>query len=682
MALLIPTWLDLAGWAGVVAATLILLGTGRLLTAGRVAPEGALIAGWGGAAFILTLWGVLTPLSLRVPAVALVVVAAAGLSLPQSRLDRAQCLSIARIGVLALPLLLVMASARPSLPDTFLNLLPNAAYLYDHAAFPADTAAPAHSFLPGAPYNMQLAAFLASLVTPGFPPAAMIGFNIILQLAAALLLARLVSHGADGRQDGPSWGAAAFGLLLVTIFNPGFVPRYHLSDYSEASVTVTLAFAGWTAARFLDRRAAGESGRAVLWQMALSLSALVNIKQDSVALAVGVITAAVLLAVLAPGPPAARSRLSSLIGLALAALPAGLLYGAWRWYVLSHFAEGELKPLPFAQWQFHAVPQILWRMTEVMVDKAFLFGAFAVVLVTLLLRLRRSIDLASRLAAMLVLVFIVYNAALVAAYVGHFPGTVGTDAHSYYRYNTHLSLLLMLALVILVRAIASERRWTIGNNRRWTGAVAMGLILVLPPALHPLLRFDLEVPQRRAWEAAAAAVTAIDDRDRVALVLPGDNGSVAPMLEGLLRTAPPRRPDIDIVPLQTLTPDTLGSLDRQGIRVALVSCRPPGSTVALPGVPSGGGARQGKRRRSAARDGVEPVHRAQRRNAHGPGADQSQREPDHPAGLRQARDRRAHGVAESRRPDGRLAQQSRRDERDVGARSRRGEGRRHGPRRG
>ena len=67
----------------------------------------------------------------------------------------------------------------------------------------------------------------------------------------------------------------------------GFVPRYHLSDYSEASVTVALAFAGWSAARFLDRRAVGESGRRSLWQMALSLAALVNIKQDSVALAVG-----------------------------------------------------------------------------------------------------------------------------------------------------------------------------------------------------------------------------------------------------------------------------------------------------------------------------------------------------------------------------------------------------------
>lgn len=576
MDLFIPTWLDLAGWGGVLAASLILMGIGRLVLSGRATPEAALVAGWGGAALVLTLWGVLTPLSLRLPAEALAVAAAFGLVLPQSRLGRAQWRSIGRLAVLALPLLLVMASARPSLPDTFLNLLPNAAYLYDHAAFPADARAPAYSFLPGAPYNMQLAAFLASLVTPGLPLSAMIGLNLVLQLAAALLLARLVA----GRETEPSWSELALGLLLATVLNPGFVPRYHLSDYSEPSVTVALAFAGWSAARFLDRVAAGKDGREALWPMALSLAALVNIKQDSFALAAGVLATAGLLVLVAPG---GASRVRTLSRLALAALPAVILYGAWRWYVLRHFAEGELKPLPFAQWQFHALPLILSNMLRVIVGKAFLFASFAVVFVVAAWRWRRSVDLANRVAALLAGVFVVYNAALVAAYVGHFPGTIGTDAHSYYRYNTHLSLLLMVAAVMLLRAVAAEHLWAVGAAAwRWIVGGAVALVLALPIVLWRPLRFDLEVPQLRTWQMAQAAAPGLGDRDRVALVLPGDNGSVAPMLEGLLRMAPPRRPDLEIAPVDKLGPETLAALDHDGFRLALISC-----AASLPGLASG-----------------------------------------------------------------------------------------------
>lgn len=598
MDLLIPTWLDLAGWAGILVAGLTLTGLGRLLSAGRIVPEAALVAGWGGAVLVLTAWGVSTPVSLRFPGVALVAAGATGLVMPRSRLTRAEWRSVARVGLLALPLLLVMASARPSLPDTFLNLLPNAAYLYDHGGFPADARPPAYSFLPGAPYNLQLAAFIASLGAPNFPPNTMIGLNLLLQLAAALLLARLVAGSEDRREFVPSWGATALGLLLATAFDPGFVPRYDLSDYSEPSVTVALAFAGWFAARSLDRSRAEKERNGDLWRMALTLAALVNIKQDSVALTAGLLAAAGFFVAAAPpgSQPGSSAKRSMLVRLSLAALPAVLAYGAWRWYVLSHFVEGELKPLPFAQWQFHALPLILWRMLGVIAEKAFLFGALGIVFVTLIARVRRHRhDLATVASALLAGVFIVYNAALVVAYIGHFPGTIGTDAHSYYRYNTHLSLLLMVALVLLVRAAACERGWELGPA--WQRSVPIGLVvlmLALPLVLRGYLRFDLEVPQLRTWTMAQAAAGGLQGHDRVALLLPGDNGSVSPMLEGLLRMTPPRRPEIDVVPVNELTPATLANLDRDGIGLAILSCAPPGPSPGLAGVepevPPGGGA--------------------------------------------------------------------------------------------
>ena len=110
------------------------IGVGRLLSAGRAAPEAALIAGWGGACLLLTLWGIATVASLRWPAAIIVLIGLCGLAAPRFRLEAAAWRGMLRMGVVALPLLAIMVSARPSLPDTFLNLLPNAAYLYDHAS--------------------------------------------------------------------------------------------------------------------------------------------------------------------------------------------------------------------------------------------------------------------------------------------------------------------------------------------------------------------------------------------------------------------------------------------------------------------------------------------------------------------------------------------------------------------
>src|SRR6266851_2890157 len=439
---------------------------------GRAAPEAALVAGWGGACVALTLWGVATAASLRWPATAIAAAGLVGLVAPRVRPDGAAWRGVLRMGVVALPLLAVMASARPSLPDTFLNLLPNAAYLYDHAGFPADDRSPSHSFLPGAPYNMQLAAFTAALFTPGFPPAAMIGINLILQLAFALFLARLIERGDDAAAILPTWGATALGLLLATLINPGFVPRYHLSAYSETSVTVALAFAAWFAARALDRCAAQRTASAELTLLALTLAALVNIKQDSIALVAGLLGSALVLALL----QGREGRGRALAALLLAAAPALLLYAAWRWYVLSHFAAGELKPLPFAQWQFVNIPLILRSMLKEMLEKGYFFVA-----------------------------------------------------------------------------------------------------ALCPLALASLLRFDLEVPQLRTWQLAAIAKARLGTERRLALVLPGDNGSVTAMLEGLIRFVPPAQPDLDLRSVTALAPETFDRLARDGYRLALISCTAAGS---------------------------------------------------------------------------------------------------------
>ncbi len=579
MELLIPSWGELAGWGGVFVATLLFIGLGRLVTAGRAAAETALVAGWGGACLLLTLWGVGTPRSLLVPAVPAMLLGLVGCVLPRP-LPRAAWGGMGRILAVSLPLLAVMASARPSLPDTFLNLLPNAAYLYDHGFFPADDRVPSHSFLPGAPYDMQLAAFIVSTIARRLALSAMIGFNIVLQLALALLLARLVSGIEEDERAVPSWGASALGLLLATLLNPGFVTRYHLSAYSEASVSVATAFAGWLAANALARLDAGRAAARELVLLALVLAALVNIKQDSVAIAAGLVGTALLLTLLQK--PGRRGR--AVASLLLAALPAAALYLAWRLYVLRHFAVGELKFLPFAQWQFDLIPAILRSMAAVVAEKVLFFLAVALALGALVRRWRRhGLDRATTVAALFAGVTLFYNAVLFFTYIAHFDGEMGASAHSYFRYNTHLAPLLMVSLVLLLRESAWSRGWTLAGAGR---AAAIAVALASPILFFPFLRFDLEEPQQRAWMLAAAAEPALDQDRRLALLLPGDNDSLATMLDALIRFTPPRHVDAELLPVERLAPETLDRLAAEGYRFALLSCAPPG----FAGVPPAHGA--------------------------------------------------------------------------------------------
>ncbi|MGO8916450.1 MAG: hypothetical protein ACLQJR_11140 [Stellaceae bacterium] len=575
MELLIPSGGELAGWAGVLAATLLFIGLGRLVTAGRAAPETALLAGWGGACLLLTVWGVATSASLLFPAALVVLLGLVGCLLPGLALRAPHWRGMGRILVVSLPLLAVMASARPSLPDTFLNLLPNAAYLWDHGVFPADDRVPSHSLLPGAPYNMQLAAFIVSEITRRLALNAMIGFNIVLQLALALLLARLVAGSEDDDAAVPAWSAAALGLLLATLLNPGFVTRYHLSAYSEASVSVATGFAGWLAAGALVRLGAGRGAARELTLLALTLAALVNIKQDSVALAVGLVAAALVLAVLQQR----RQRGRTVAALLIAAAPAAALYLAWRGYVLGHFAVGELKLLPVDQWQFDLVPLILRSMARVVVQKPYFFLAVAAALAGLVWRWRRrGLDRATVLAALFAGVTAFYNAALFFTYIAHFDGDIAASAHSYFRYNTHLGPLLMLTLVVLARDLEVSRGWAQSRAAR---AAAIAAAVASPVIFFSFLRFDLEPSQQRAWLLAAAASPALDRDPHLALLLPGDNDSLATMLDGLIRFTPPRHVDAELDAVAHLAPGTLDALAAAGFRFALLSCAPPG----LAGVP-------------------------------------------------------------------------------------------------
>ena len=574
---LIPTPTDLVDLAAVWASGLVLLLWGRALTLGRGPIEVQTLAGWGGLAIVLTLWGVLRTEPLWWPVAAIAAVAVVALLIRPFTLRREEGTALLRVMVLALPIWAIMLTARPSQPDTFLNLLPNAAYLWDHGQLPADARPPSHSFLPIAPYNMQFWAYLAGAALPALPASAMVHINVLLHLLMGLLLARVVqSLGREGAAA-PGWGACGLGILLATGLNPGFVPRIYFAEYSEASVATCLAVAGWLLALSLgaiaERRATGRR----LWALALVLAALINIKQESVAFVAGVAltTAALGLFDRRIGFWRALTRFLP------AFLPAAALYALWRWWVLDAFPNGagELKLLPFDQWHWEMLPQVIGRIGEIVIEKGVFFAFILLALALMLARLgRKGFDLPGRLLALLIGTFVLYNAFLLLTYVAHFTPEMSADAHSFFRYNTHLSMLLVLALTTLARSAFEERKWAPSwGKRRLTAAVAVLACLAVPIGFAKRLRFDLVMPQPLVRALGHDLGAMLKSDDKLALVLTEQNNSVAVMLQSVMRYETPRLPRVELAVFKALEDRTLSTLDSQGITKAFVSCSPIGA---------------------------------------------------------------------------------------------------------
>lgn len=575
----LPAWRDLASLAGVLVVALLLTGLGTLAVGRRALPEVRLVAGWGVLCLTLTAWAVATPASLRIPAVALGIVGLAGLWR-----GGAGTAGLWRLGVLTVPIWLVMAAARPSQIDTFLNLLPNLGYLYEYGMLPADGRPPHHSFLPGAPYNTQFVGFAASLVAGHLAANAMSLFNIVLQCAAAALLARVLAGMRDA--DSPpamAWGAAGGGLLLAIALNPGFVPRTFFAPYGEAPLAVTMMFALWLGIRLVDRAAAGLSLRGDATALALVLAAMVNTKQSGSGT-----MAAMLVALLAVGwlhPAVRRARWVGV--LAMAALPATILYAAWRLHVAGAFAgRGELALLPFAAWHWNLLPDILLGILNQITRRAFLFVVLAAMAVAAVVEARRRPWGRAALAlSAAVMAIVAFNGFLLFTYVAHFPAEWSVAGQNYFRYMTQTSLMTVLALAIWL-APALRERWTTWRQRGRAATVVVAVAAAATPLLAvPLLRFDLYPPQPAVWALGQRASAALADGDRVVLLVPGDTADAGgSMLRGAILFAPPRRHALDFRTVQAANPAALADAAAAGYTRALVTCTPPDG---LGGAPAG-----------------------------------------------------------------------------------------------
>jgi hypothetical protein len=268
--------------------------------------------------------------------------------------------------------------------------------------------------------------------------------------------------------------------------------------------------------------------------------------------------------------------------LAAALLPSMLLYATWRYWV-AHAGVAELKPLPFAEWNWSNVAAIAASALAAMSRKAIYFGCALAALASLpILLSRRGWTPTTRLLTFNAALFALYNAFLLLTYIAAFPTEMSETAHSFFRYNTHLSLVLVLALALAARDLLPLSWLERARSARVTAAL-VALVLLAPLAFIKRLRFDLDMPQPLVWGLAKHLVPYLHDGDRLALLLPGDNDSVATMLAGVLGDTPPRRRGLSLLRRGSADPATLDDAARLGYPLALISCTPPGLQAAPPG---------------------------------------------------------------------------------------------------
>jgi hypothetical protein len=382
------------------------------------------------------------------------------------------------------PLLLATASMQPSQWDEFAQWLPNARYLALFDVFPSPGHPASDSVFPGYPPGMTVVFHLSGLLAGSFVDTVAPWFNLLLLAVAARMMIRLFEGETGGN---PGWAVAAWGVLGVTALGTTFVPKLVLSAYADNATAVTMAVAAVLGLRLMERQ--GGLGRLI--QFAAVFALLPMTKQGNFAL-MGLLALALAADGLRQG---GRVRLGLMI-LGGALLPAIVVALAWRLHLAS--SGGDMPMRAFADWQWNLLPQTLTSMAHVIMSKGGYFGfGIAILALTVLGRMKRP---EYRLARLFAVTFAGYNLFLLFVYLAILGGYESATAASYWRYNTHLGVLEMLAVALLAGAIA--RRVPVTPPVARAALLLAGAAVVIGPfAGAKYFRFDRQPAKMHALES-------------------------------------------------------------------------------------------------------------------------------------------------------------------------------------
>jgi len=559
---LLPTLSDITGLALAWLTAIIFALAGRTVSKKRFPLELEMVAGWGIASALLTVAGFFA-IPLYYGFAPLLLLAALGIYRGEYGKEDGFCLLITAIA--ALPLLVVIAGINLWQSDSFAFWLPNYDHILRNHVFPTQEISPRISYYYAFPYNLQFAGYISSWGTERFK--SLLHFNIILNLAAALFITRLILASIRGNmlqltalsQYPKAWLLAFWGMLAVTYLNPSFVPSLNFSSYGDISTGIVLMMASHCLIRLL---AAEEEPGALAILLALLLLAFINIKQSNLSLFM-IMAGAGLITSLVSG----RSALGRYARYALPAfLPALLLYTLWRVYVQHYLPGEENLVLPIAQWHYDSIPSLLQTFGQVALKKSGLFSLYVIIFITTLVLLFKQRPLEYPLLPFTTLMILGYTLFLLVIYIS----TLVNNGHSYWRFNTHLGLLCMITLLpYLCRWLTRTKLFQKLSAQRISVMAFCIVCVALPFATIHSLRYDMEAPKPFIRETAPEIAALLGKGDKLAIISAGDKpDDNFTNIRGLILL---NRPDIEIA-FTKLPEDEAYSGKYHAV---LVSCQAP-----------------------------------------------------------------------------------------------------------
>jgi hypothetical protein len=523
---LFPDLAHLPAFIATCVVAVCCIGLGVWTGARRV--ETALIAGWGMACFVTVVAGTLTGIGLSWVMLGLAAAAVAGLARLAITMRHGTSLletSLAgKVALLALPLAACIEGIETIGWDDFSHWLPNLSYVCEHNHYPT-LAQPALSDHAGYPYGLALPGFAVFLMLGRVPDDAAIYWNVIVMLAAAASIARILAErlAADWLQrDITGWSCAAIGLLSGGLASPAFVPKIFFSNMADAATGAVVAVLGsmifeWIAAH-------GKHRDRIAIAFAAGCVVLVDLRQANAAL----------FGLLIVGCLVMRWRHDdqawprALPALAIAAIPAILVYWLWGRYVIIQIPGGQLPILPFSEWRWASFPEALHNMLRVMVAKTGLFTLILLVFVRAALSFRQRDDLGppargTLIVSAIVCVGMIFFLAFTYLSVGFLPSESAAAA-SFWRYMGEVGPLAAVGAAACI-----PLAWV-----RWVRRVPAMVALVSVTSLLPLVtvkfyRADLTSPVA-ALRSEGSALKAAMPRTASLLLVDLTGNGFAPLV--------------------------------------------------------------------------------------------------------------------------------------------------------
>jgi len=525
--LFIPS-LDQFGMLLVIAAIGVAMSIiGAAITGHHRMPEMNIIFGWAFVTVVFTVTGAILGLPLKVAGWIIVVAVVMSLWLAVRQRIPLVPKGLGRTALLGLPMILVVSAMHPSQWDEFAHWIPSAHYLFVWDSFPNADLPRSSASLPSYPYAMGFPVYLASRLAGSFVENTTAVLNVLMMLAFAHLVARIIvaqGQSSESRlfsDEAPPWWACATGILAVTILNPTFVQKLVLTAYGELPSGLTLALGMIIAWHMFEGLAEGNraEARRQAWLFSLVMLLLISLKQSTLALFLILL---IVVSVVALRDPKVRIKEYAFL-LPLIVLPAIAIYLIWRHYVATNLVGSEHGIRPFDKWFWDIALDIIARMFYVVSKKGGYFTPAFIISGMALYALYKWRGSRDRLVLMAGLAFMGYNVFLLVTYLAVFSRFDSLRVGSYWRYNTHLGLIVVVAFILVLGIL--YRRYLLGRNMRPLMWLSIVLVLGLQVGLIHKLRFDVRATKIHIREIVPEIVVLLPKGAALMTVDPESDGA-------------------------------------------------------------------------------------------------------------------------------------------------------------